>query len=61
MSNFKTKDTKNKYKEEITSLDDSHTNFINNISKKRNTYEKKLNNINRIFLKIKIPTKNDTK
>ena len=32
MSNFKTKDTKNKYKEEITSLDDSHTNFINNIS-----------------------------
>mgnify|MGYP006417347253 FL=1 len=61
MSNFKTKDTKNKYKTEITSLDDSHTNFINNISKKRNTYEKKLNNINKLKKKLENHDKNNIK
>jgi len=40
MSNFKTKDTKNKYKEEITSLDYSHTNFINNMTKKETQMKK---------------------
>ena len=59
MSNFKTKDTKNKYKEEITSLDYSHTNFINNMTKKRNTNEKKLNNIDKLKQKLENHDKNN--
>jgi len=61
MSNFKTKDSKNKYNAEITSLDDSHTIFINNVSKKRNTYEKKFNNINKLKKKLENHDKNNIK
>jgi hypothetical protein len=52
MSNFKFKDSKIKYSSNVESLDSSHTNFIENLNKKKNICNKKIKNIPQLELKL---------
>ena len=54
MTIFKLKDSKIKFASNVQSLDLSHTNFISNLTKKKNMYEKKNNLIPFINEKIKL-------